>query len=238
MVKKQIKEKSEEDNLKLSGKTNNGENTEKELDKKTLKQTMWFFSILILLLIALFAGAWINFESKKFDYIGLTFQKEKFGEIPIYTSQITGYGVTGLPMNFKLVLRNNPTELDIPIEGNIMFLRGQPVYLSINSSQELESCGDGIALISFGYFMTGLGFDLKTGAPTQELANSGNQPLINCDNTKDATVLILTEGNETKIIQHKDNVNCYTLSVSNCETIPLMEKFEIATLSEINGKPL
>jgi len=85
MVKKQIKEKSEEDNLKLSGKTNNGENTEKELDKKTLKQTMWFFSILILLLIALFAGAWINFESKKFDYIGLTFQKEKFGEIPIYT---------------------------------------------------------------------------------------------------------------------------------------------------------
>ncbi|MEK6891364.1 MAG: hypothetical protein AABX03_04475, partial [Nanoarchaeota archaeon] len=87
----------------------NTEEKSENVDKKTIKQVSWFFGLLVLLLIALFAGAWVSHESQKFDYIGLTFQKEKFGEIPIYTSQITGYGVNGLPMNFKLVLRNDPT---------------------------------------------------------------------------------------------------------------------------------
>lgn len=209
-----------------------------EVSKSTSRQTFWFLGVLVLILIALFAGFWVNNEAKKFDYLGLTFQKESFGQIPIYTSQVTGYGVNGLPMNFKLALRNDPRKLEAPINGTIRFLKGKPVYLSINSSASLESCGDAVALINFGYFMTGLGFDLKTGAPSQEVANEGNQPLINCENKKDSTVLVLTEGDETKISQMKDNQNCYILSVNNCETIPLMERFEMGTLASVRGKSL
>lgn len=230
-IKINNKEK-EEKNIK----EDKNEEVNPELDKKAYRQTAYFFGILGFLLVALFAGAWVNYESKKFDYLGYTFQKENFGEIPIYSTTITGYGVNGMPMNFKLILRNNPTKIDIPIQGNIKFLKNSPVYLSINSSQELEGCGDGIALISFGYFMTGLGFSLKTAAPSEELAQKGNQEFVDCKNTPDSTVLILTSGNQTKITQSDQNPNCYILSVNKCETIPLMEKFEIATLANIKGK--
>lgn len=214
------------------------EKTDEKLDKKTSNQVKWFFIFLGVVLIALLLGGWVNIEAKKFDYIGLTFQKEKFGEIPIYTTQITGYGINGMPMNFKLVLRNDPSKSEIPIEGKIRFLRNSPVYISINSSSGIEECGDAIALVSYGYFMTGLGFDLKTASPDQELANERNQPFVDCSNKKDSTVVLLTSGNETKISQSPDNENCYVLSVNNCETIPLVERFEIATLAHIRGKEI
>ena len=45
-------------------------------------------------------------------------------------------------------------------------------------------------------------------------------------------------GNESKIFQDKNNSNCYTLSVNNCEIVPVIERFEVATIAEVNDEDI
>jgi hypothetical protein len=219
-------------------KTNIVEENKKNVEEKQKKQetqVKWVIAISVLLIVGVFIAGWISLESKKFDYVGVQWQKEMFGEIPIYTTLITGYGVNGLPMNFKLALRNNPKELDIPLEGDIKFIRNKPVYFSLNMSSGIDKCGS-IALISFGQFMSGLGFNLVTAISSQELAEEYKRPFINCKNKPGKTVIVLTTGNQSKIEQVEKN--CYVLSVNDCEIIKVMEKFEVATLASLNKRPL
>ncbi|MEM3074480.1 MAG: hypothetical protein QW727_00870 [Candidatus Pacearchaeota archaeon] len=213
------------------------ENRTKEEDKDSYQEVgvKWLFIILAFLVTSLIIVGWILSESKKSDYIGLTFKKENFGEIPIYTTSLTGYGVNGKPIDFKLILRNNPKESKIPVIGEVDFVIGKPIYLSLNMEGELYKCGS-TPLVAFGQFMDAMGFNIQTGISTEDKANEFQREYITCLNTPDATVLYLTEGNESKIERVDDK--CYVLSVNNCELTEVLERFEIATLSTLTGKSL
>ncbi len=210
----------------------NKEDEEKTL-KRTNSQAKWLFIIMIGIVVIVFATAWIINESKKFDYVGFTFQKEKFGEIPIFTGQITGYNVKGLPMNFKLVLREDPRSSSIPLEGNLNVRVDSTPYIAINLSSGINDCGDSVSLVSLGQFMSNTGIGIKSAVTTKEESLEYARPLVTCD-TSGSTVFILTAGNESKITQDKENPDCYVLSVSNCETQRVIEKLQISILDSIN----
>ena len=145
-------------------------------------------------------------------------------------------------MNFKMVVRNNPKDLKVPIEGEIKYQKNSPVYFSINISSGINMCapvGGTIALVSFGQFMSGMGFELITGVTTKNESELYKRPFITCDEnpTKSrSTTIILTPGDESKIVQSRTNLNCYTLYVKECEMLEVMEKFEVATLSGFTGR--
>lgn len=213
------------------------------LTESQKNQAKYIFIIIAVLVGAIFITYWIVSESKKFDCVGTSWQKEMFGDIPIYTAIISGYGANGMPMNFKMVVRNNPKDLKVPIEGKIGYLKNSPVYFSINISSGINECapaGGTIALVSFGQFMSGMGFNLITGVTTKNESELYKRPYITCEanpyGQDSGTTIILTPGSESKIIQEKSNPNCYTLYVKDCEMLEVMEKFEVTTLSEFTGR--
>jgi hypothetical protein len=185
--------------------------------------------------VLLFIFGWIFSESNKFDYIGLTFVKEKFGDIPIFTTYITGKSIYGTPIDYKMVLREDPRKSVIPVEANLAFVNDKPIYFSLNMSSNIQECGS-VPMSAFGLFSSGMRWDLETVASTEDWAEKLEREHVNCDNTLDATVLFLTKGDESKIYQEGDN--CYVLSVNNCELEEVLERFQVATLSTMTGRPL
>ena len=210
---------------------------EKKYNQIYQKQGTWLLIILMVVIGSLFLSFWISVESKKFDYIGLTFQKEYFGQIPIYTTHLQGYGPTGQAINTKINLRNDPRKSEIPVIGTVRYVKDQPVYLSLNMSSNIYECGP-IALVSLGQFMSGTGFTIVTGISDEVDAKDYKKPYVTCENQKESTVLVLTKGDKSEIRQLEDNPNCYVLSVNNCEIVEVVERLEVASLASFNNRKL
>ena len=125
------KEKSLEKNSDKIEKSPEVEAKEKNSELQEIG-AKWLVIGLIGIVASLFIFGWVLSESRKVDYIGLTFTKENFGQIPIYTSPLSGKTVNGDDINFKIALRNNPKNSKIPIVGNLYYDEDRQVYLTID----------------------------------------------------------------------------------------------------------
>ena len=88
-----------------------------------------------------------------------------------------------------------------------------PVFLALNLTSEIDKC-EPTSLISLGYTMGGLGYDLQTAATTEEDAEENDLEFMTCENTDINTVITLTSGNESKITRNPEKRNCYTLHIN------------------------
>ncbi|MFA5992173.1 MAG: hypothetical protein WC796_00525 [Candidatus Pacearchaeota archaeon] len=217
----------------------NAEDLEKKkaLEEKQSTQLKWVIGITFAIIIIIVLTVWVKGEASKFDYGGMHFQEELFGgKIPIYTTQITGYNTKGLPINFKLILRNNPKKLGVPVVENISFKQSGNVYVSINESSGFGDCANAsISLLSLGQFFGNLGVKASGGVNPFNDSIKKNQTFVDCSSHPSNTVLLLTNGNETKIERAKSNSNCYVLTFKNCETMQVVERFEVAILAQSGG---
>lgn len=237
MAQKKIKNTSKkEENKKLV--EENKKIEDEKYEKKLNNQTKIILLIIGVLIISIFLGVWISSESQKFDYAGQTFQKEMFGQIPIYTTQMQGYKFNGIPMNFKLVLRNNPAKSNVSVNGDLTLITNNELYFSLNMSSNLDKCGDSYALVAFGQFASNTGLSIKTGVSSKELALQYKKPFADCTSSTKNTVIILTNSNETGIYQDSKYKNCYIVKVNNCETIDALERLEMAIVAMKNNRPL
>jgi hypothetical protein len=202
------------------------------------KQILFVLLIMGILILSIFIGVWISNEAKKIDYIGITFQKEMFGKIPIYTAQINGFNKpNGEAVNFKLALRNDPSKSNVPVTNELVIIQNRPIYVSINTSSDLNKCPDtNLALVELGQFMGSVGIVPITGVNPNSSAKELNKEFIDCNSHPDSTKIIITTSNETKIEQNAPN--CYTINIGNCEATQAIERFEIATIARINHQKL
>jgi len=233
-------EEKEDSKEEVSKEEDKVESVEKEVntDEGEALGTMGGKTILIvagLSVLIMFILATVISESDKFDYIGLTFQKERFGDIPIFTVHLTGQNIVGDPINFKLSLRENPKKSEIPVEGVVTIIKDSPVYLGIDVDSGISECGS-TAMVAFGQFMNSVGMDLITGVASEDDAEEFNRDRITCTNIHGSTILKLTTGEESKITQTWNN--CYVLTVNNCELNEVIERFEIAVLADMTGEAL
>src|SRR3989344_4793437 len=200
------KEKSLEKNIDKIEKSLEVESKEKIMESQEIG-AKWLVIGLVGIVASLFIFGWILSESKKVDYIGLTFTKENFGQIPIYTSPLSGKTVYGEDINFKIDLDSG-----------------------------VDKCSSE-SLVGLGQFMDAMGFDIQTGLTSKEKAKEYGKPYVICENTNGATVLVLTTGNESQIVQ-QGNDDCYILSVNNCELTEVVERLEIGTLAYMRNEKL
>ena len=212
--------------------------TEKPFDyKKVNYQAIWLIVVLLAVLASFFITGWIVSESKKYDYIGLTFKEEMFGSIPIHTAEYVGRAVTGWPVNFKLVLRNDPRDLDIPVENKLTIISEKKTYVSLDKESGVLECEDAnIALSSLGIFMSNMKFDIESAFTSKNASLESNRTQVTCENKKNNTIFLITAENESRIYQYKNNSNCYIISVSNCEIMKAIEKFEITVTAEASDE--
>ncbi len=212
------------------------EGKEKEISEEVIpkRKTKEIYVILAFMagLVILFLISVSIFNSLKiFDYEGLTFTKERFGEIPVFhyyyyiNNPITGNVIA----KYNLYLRNDPRENDVPIEGEIEFLSPQEYhYISVNGTG-LEQCPQSsLAIGTLSAFLTNNQLSVKGASPESEIAEKEVVPYITCENTKDRVVILIQSGNETKI--ERIGKRCHVISVSNCEILEAIEKFEVQSI--------
>jgi len=213
------------------------ENPEEKKETKSSQDTQlkWIIGVMVFIALGIFVIFWVSNAAKSFDYAGVTFENTKVGSITLYSTVITGFDQNGLPIEYRLNLRNDPRELEIPVQGELKFIKGTPVYFSLDFDSGINECKDLLPIVDFSRFMYAMGFPLISSVTSDELSIQYQKPMADCTNKPGSTVLILSTGNESGIFRDSTNENCYYLKVSNCEEEKVLERFEVAILAKFTG---
>jgi len=221
---------------KDSGNVKKEEDEVEEGSKKGRKEWVWISVVLgVSVLVLVVSTLWFQ-SLNSFEYEGLTFTKERFGEIPVFhyyyyqKAPVTGE----VTSKYNLYLRVDPRENDVPIEGEINYLPGKFTYVSVDG-RGLTECGmSSVGIASLSGFLADNGLRPRGASPILEDAEEANADHITCENKKERVVILIQEGEETKI--EKVGERCHVISVANCEIIKAVEKFEVQSLLDAREK--
>lgn len=213
-VKKEKKEKIEE--KKPDVKVNNNG-----------KELYWIIGGMAVCLLIIISIPYISKELNTFKYQTLTFTKERFSNIPVYHYYYS-FSFNGETYQYNLYLRNDPRKNEVSVPGGIIYpSAGETIYVSING-EDMMKCKDSLRdIYSLAGFMQDNMFRVKSGYPDEELAKKNNLTYIDCSTNPDSMVIVIKEGNETKIERQG---NCYTINIADCQVLDAIEKFEVQSL--------
>lgn len=210
---------------------------EKEDKEKSIKeegknpgysnQTKGVILIMMLLIFSIIASYFIIQGSKDFEYNGMKFYKEKEGIVLYYKSLLGYVTASGQSVPFILKLRHDPRELDkIPVEGFIQLK--EDVILSLNPA--LTNCSETyITMMDFSRTLTGFGYKVEGATTDENYALENNATLADCRSAINKTVIVIMEGDETKISQERVFFkDCYIIEVNDCEIQEGFERFVIS----------
>jgi hypothetical protein len=202
---------------------------EKKKDK-TEKQLVIIIVVMALIVLGIVAGYFIIQGQKKFDFIGLHFEKTKYGQLDFYYAKTQVTRPDGRIVNYNMYLRNDPRSLNLP-EVRVEYIKGKNVYISLDPS--LGECSDGtLAFTTLGSFFGVTGIRAEAALTNKTESEEKQISYITCENTKDSTVFVFEEG-ETREIIKKDN--CYVVSVPNCELVESVEEIILGTIATSRG---
>ncbi len=203
---------------------------------KQNKQILIAIILMLLVVAMIFLVPYViqNYFNK-FDYINLDFTKTKVGNVVFYNTLIPIVDENGkIIQDYGLDFRSDPRKLEY-IEANIpteelKVLRNVKTYISI--SPDIKQCEDnGIAMVSLSRFLGGFArLDVKGASTNSSYAKEFNLTYATCKTNPNNTVIVIQSDNQTKI--EKTQKNCYELSYTNCEIIPVTEKFNLMILEQ------
>lgn len=225
---------------------------EKEKSKKTRnkkkkpskmdKELYWVLGIMLALILVFLVSSSVFQSLKTFEFQGLSFTKEKLGDIQLYKHSysfsdprpITG-SVVSEPRQFNLFLRNDPRENNVPIEGEeIVFVMGTTAFISVNGTGLTQCEYSSVAISNLASFLTVNLISVKGATPDEELARETNLTHASCDTTPVRQVVLIQSGDETKI--EVKNTRCYIITVANCEILSAIEKFTIQSIIDARAR--
>ena len=167
-------------------------------------------------------------QMNNFEYQGLSFTKEMFGEIPVYHHYYYYKTLEGELVRYNLYLRNDPRKNTAPITGDVIMSLGTTTYLSVDGNA-LQYCEySSVAIANLASFLASNLIRVKSAAPYKALAEEAKVVYATCDTHPEDIVIILTTGNETKVT--KENNTCYVITAANCEVLQAVEKFQVQSI--------
>ena len=221
------------------------ENVNIEKPKRNVNKELYWVLGIMAVLVVVFLISLSYFRSlNKFDYEGMAFTKEKFGEIPIFhysytarTSKITGFVTTERDRKVELYLRGDPRKNEVPVQGEIDVLsNGRDVFLSI-SDDEIAKCDYSIiAVSSFSSLMSQNGIKTKVGTSSEKISERDKLEYITCVNKPNNPVIWMKTSDKTKITKLSEN--CYVMEISNCDSLPAMEKFIVEAILDAKKRTM
>ncbi len=191
-------------------------------------EVIWVVGTMIVIILALVLMPMFMRMFATFDYQGLTFTREKFGDIPVYHYSYYFTDNVGQQYQYNLYLRNDPRTNVVPIDSNIKFKEDRKVYVTLNSTA-LAQCPNGLRdIASIARFLSDNLISVQAGNIDGEIAAANNLTYATCENRPDNVVIAVLPGNETKITQKNE---CYTVSYTTCEEVlPALEKFMMESI--------
>lgn len=207
--------------------------TDKAVQKETKQLIGVLVSITILFLAVLIPYFYIQ-SQKSFDYLGVNWQKEQYGDLTIYHTRFPkiyqgkDYGI------HNVYLRNNPKQNNITSEIEKLTFKEKIV---VTQSREILNCSNQIIVSTgLGQITQALPFIKNvTGATSnKEFADELNISYSTCENIPTKTTIIqLDLTNQTKI--SKLSENCYLIEIDSCEqNILASEKFILEIIKALN----
>lgn len=197
---------------------------ERKLERELLGVLAFLAVIIVVFLIA---SAYFK-SLNTFEYEGLTFSKQRVGEIQVYHHSYYIKLQTGALALYNLYVRTDPRENPVPIigESNLMS-PGSVVYLSVNSDG-LQECRYGpLAVGSLSSFLTDNQMSVIAGNLNFWEAGARRDLWATCENKPGNKVIEILKGNESKVTI---DGNCYRVEIANCEILEATEKLEVESI--------
>jgi hypothetical protein len=205
----------------------------KKKEKKSEKErkiVLAVASIFGLVIVFIVAGTFFE-NIGKFEHDGLTYTKQKYGEITMYHYYYFFNNDQGGLVKYNLYLRVDPRENDVPVEGEVIFPQNRFAYLSVNNTG-LSQCNLGnLATVNLALFLEHNGIETRSASPDQEDAELKNIEYADCSTHPRNVVILAEQGEETKITREG---YCYKIEVADCEMLEAFEKFQ--TQAIIDGR--
>jgi hypothetical protein len=222
---------------KIKNKKEDSDQNEKNEEKVNMdKQAFILLGIFAtIIIIALSAFAYMHYRDN-FSYSGLKFVKTTQGIVDFYTTKIPLMDEQGKIISYITAdFRNNPKELkNIKVNiTNINFITNKPLYVSYG---DLKICPDNmLAAVNLDIFLSDTGLKSKRSAlSNQTYALMTNNTYANCQTNPDNTIILLRNGEETKVEQTAKN--CYEIISNDCDILNATERFQLAMLEEYMKK--
>ncbi|NPE27052.1 hypothetical protein HNV12_03555 [Methanococcoides sp. SA1] len=223
MVKE--KEVVVEDGEKVSGETIENEN----------RQMVWFFVIVGLVFAAVLIPYFWSESSKTFEYAEVDWKIEEYAEPTgeIFHGRFLSF--TNENLYYNVFLREDPRTNDVYTEGTFDdFKYGG--YVSWD--EEVEGCRGELSrvMLDLGAFLkqgVGVG-ELVSSASNMEFADSSGREFVDCG-SEDRTVVIVDIGEESKVVQDEENLNCYTITATSCDDLSGVEKFIVKSVEDFRS---
>jgi hypothetical protein len=206
------------------------------MTQRRTKEIYWILGVMVLCVL-LFVGVYQLFKGvNSFDYKGMHFTKEMFGQIPVYhyyyVFNITNGKQTQL-VKYNLFLRNDPRKNEVPIEGEIAFSKDVVNYISVDGFGFEECPQANLAVAGLASFLTNNMLKVKGATPRLIQAQASNVTYATCETNPNDVVILIKAANETKITKQN---NCYQIDVANCEILPATEKFEVQSILDAKAR--
>lgn len=207
--------------------------TKNKINKET-KQLIGIMTVIIIIFSAVLIPYFYIQSQKVFDYVGVTWQKEQYGELTVYHTKFPkiydgkDYGI------HNVYLRNNPKKNSIPLEIENLTFRENVI---VTQSKEILNCPNQIIVSTeLGQITNALPFIKKTiGATTdKQLSQEENISYYSCEEKipSRTTIFQLELTNQTRITKPKDN--CYLIEIDNCnKNILSSERFIIEIIKKL-----
>tara|TARA_Y100000310_G_C20595866_1_gene770466 strand:- start:458 stop:1114 length:657 start_codon:yes stop_codon:yes gene_type:complete len=185
-------------------------------ERRLEKELIYILGFMMLLVIVFLMASSIFKSFNNFDYEGLTFTKEKLGEIPIFHYYYYFTNQQGKLIQYNLYLRIDPRENNIPIGGDEIFMEQKKViFITSNPDSELNSCRYGLLGVSnLAKFLSENEYSVSGGNIEEEDAEENEQTHVNCETHTKNPVIKITQGNESKI---SIEGYCYEVVVAKCD---------------------
>lgn len=201
----------------------------KELDKIRKRELYWILGAM-LILVAVFLISYFAFNSfNNFQYNGLTFTRERFGDIPVFHHYYF-FNYAGETYKYNLFLRNDPRKNMVPITGRAVdsgmeFTLGNNVYVSVDPSNLVGCEYSAVGISQLSSFLADNQLKVKGASPVKDIADELNVTYATCGTHRADTVIIVEGGDETKV--DYVNRNCAIISITQCQVLEAIEKFQV-----------
>lgn len=206
-----------------------GEVKRKKGKKESMDRQLKTIVIWMAVIVIIFFVFYTLFQNiSKIEYKGLTFKKVKVGELPFYHYSYI-FKIGDEYARYNLFIRNDPRKNKVPVEGEIDFNPERFVYISINSTGIAECKMSSVAISALTDFLASNQFIVSSGTPDEAEAKAANSDYVSCavHPHEGDSIIAIQAGNSTYI---KREDNCYVMSISNCEIIEAVEKFEVQAI--------
>ncbi len=197
------------------------------------KQLIWFFLIIAVVFGSFLIPYFYIQELNKFDFVGIEWVTEPFGDSKIYHGRF--YAFDGSDVVFNVYMRNDPRKNDIPAEGNFNLFVKDESFITLGA--EARTCNGrqvSRALVDLGSFLkAGVGVEsLDVGTTDLKYSKDSGIKHVDCLTHPEKTVIRIEKGEESWIVQDKENPYCYIIQVNSCEDIAPIEKFMVEAISD------